>query len=349
METTNTTYNEDQCIICKNGFDDPTSRSKIFKKGLDSIIGACDIRNDIQLRNYLQEKYTTVTSGDLQLFIHKDCRRNFIKKRELEAIIENENVPESPKKLRSTTHEFDWKTDCIFCGHKATIDIKNPNANKVCSAMTLPYRGNLLEKCNNVLDKFCTELKHKLVNCYDLVHVEAVYHDECRLNFEYKYGNPDNPVTLLSPGRPKCGPKEQNFNNLCDWLEENAELYTLAELHTKMVENSNPEDVYSSKHLKKKLIDRYKEHIFFSEISGRPNVVCFKDMANYILTDKWHSDFKSSNQDDTEKLIIAAAKVITADIRQMDYSKDMYPTEDDISKIETGKQWLPRSLNVQSV
>ena len=42
------------------------------------------------------------------------------------------------------------------------------------------------------------------------------------------------------------------FNNYCDWLEKEVELYTLGELHelmTEMNENEN-EDAYSVKRLK---------------------------------------------------------------------------------------------------
>ncbi len=48
----------------------------------------------------------------------------------------------------------------------------------------------------------------------------------------------------------------------------------------------------------------------------------------------------------TEKLMTAAAKVITAEIRQMNYSKETYPTDEDISDTETGRQWLPGSLHI---
>ena len=53
-------------------------------------------------------------------------------------------------------------------------------------------------------------------------------------------------------------PMRSAFNNLCDWLEKEVELYALGELHermTKMTENEN-EDVCSVKRLKQKLQDR---------------------------------------------------------------------------------------------
>ena len=41
-------------------------------------------------------------------------------------------------------------------------------------------------------------------------------------------------------------------------------------------------NVYTFKWLKNKLKENYREHIFFAEIKGRANVVCFKDLASYL-------------------------------------------------------------------
>ena len=72
-----------------------------------------------------------------------------------------------------------------------------------------------------------------------------------------------------------------------NWLEDNTELFPLKELHDKMNELSNNIEIYTIKYLKHKLIrKKYHEYIYFSELSGRPNVVCFKDTANHTLTDK---------------------------------------------------------------
>ena len=48
-------------------------------------------------------------------------------------------------------------------------------------------------------------------------------------------------------------------------VESDGELYTLQELHTRMTGRM--------KRLKQKLIDDYKDSIFFAEIDGRSNVV----------------------------------------------------------------------------
>ena len=83
------------------------------------------------------------------------------------------------------------------------------------------------------------------------------------------------------------------FKVLIKWLksESGAELYTLTELHSKMVEFSDGDDVYTIKRLKQRLQEHYKELIFYANVEGRENVVCFKNMATgkYIINEKWQS------------------------------------------------------------
>ena len=73
--------------------------------------------------------------------------------------------------------------------------------------------------------------------------------------------------------------------------------------------------VYSIKRLKQKLQEHY-EFIFFAEIEGQGNVVCFRNMANFIINAKWYSDKKDDIQAEAERIVIAAAKIIRAEIKE---------------------------------
>ena len=111
---------------------------------------------------------------------------------------------------------------------------------------------------------------------------------------------------LISPsekrkslGRPQKHSTLSAFNNLCDWLEVEVELHTLGEMHkrmTEMTENEN-KDVYSVKRLKQKLQDCYRDHLFFVEVNGRKNVVCFRDMASPIINNKWYEAKRDNIED----------------------------------------------------
>ena len=133
------------------------------------------------------------------------------------------------------------------------------------------------------------------------------------------------------------------FNSLCEWLETNCEmeLLSLAEIHQHLQEIGNGEEVYSRKHLKRKLVDRYGEHIVFAEMCERFNVVCFRDMCSFIINEKWYNDRKESVVDDNERIVIMAAKLIASQIRQIESNTATYPV---MNKHAGYSQYVPSLL-----
>ena len=159
---------------------------------------------------------------------------------------------------------------------------------------------------------------------------EAVYHKECLTKFMLSWPSFEAENKLKS-----CPVDEsmlQSFEMLCIWLEveADAELYTVTELHTKMTELANGEAIYGTKWLKTKLKEKYKDSLYFAEINGRSDVVCFSNMVNYIVNDKWYESRKSDKTNEAERIVTTAAKVIMAEIREMNYDNLVYPTHDDI-------------------
>ena len=108
-----------------------------------------------------------------------------------------------------------------------------------------------------------------------------------------------------------------------------------------MEEISKGDAVYSIKRLKQKLIEMYKEHIFFAEKEGRKNVICFRDTANMIINDAWYNDRKTDLRDEARRIVKAAAKILKSEIRDASCRTDFYPINDDIAM---GKEWLPNLL-----
>ena len=126
------------------------------------------------------------------------------------------------------------------------------------------------------------------------------------------------------------------------FLSQNLPSVTIDELHTKMEEISKGDKVYSIKRLKQKLIEKYKEHIFFAEKEGRKHVICFRDTANMIINDVWSNDRKTDILDEARRIVKAAAKILKSEIRGASCT-EFYPNSDDIAK---GKEWLPNLLKV---
>ena len=53
------------------------------------------------------------------------------------------------------------------------------------------------------------------------------------------------------------------------------------------------------------------------------------------MNEKWHSENKANIQHEAECIVITAAKIIRVENRDKAHSSDLYPTNDDISNIET--------------
>ena len=50
---------------------------------------------------------------------------------------------------------------------------------------------------------------------------------------------------------------------------------------------------------------------------------------------------KANIEDEAEHIVITAAKIIRAQIRDKVFNSDSYPTNDDISNIEKSREWIP--------
>ena len=141
--------------------------------------------------------------------------------------------------------------------------------------------------------------------------------------------------------------KRENFEIACQWLEREAgdALHSVTELHDRMVKACGSADsVYSVKWLKQLLLDKYGDHVFFATVEGKNDVVCFKDMASYIINAKWYQEREEKIEDESKRLVLAAAKLLKDDIRRKRYDTGVYPEAHDVGNIVEGKDWLPPLL-----
>ena len=72
--------------------------------------------------------------------------------------------------------------------------------------------------------------------------------------------------------------------------------------------------------MKTKLLQNYGDSIYFAEIGGRSNVVCFKSIADY-----WYEYWKASVEDGAKRIITMAQKRILGGIRTATYNCDSCP------------------------
>ena len=72
----------------------------------------------------------------------------------------------------------------------------------------------------------------------------------------------------------------------------------------------------------------------------RADVVCFKDMASFVMYEM------KRKSEETKKDIVIAAAIIKAELRELDKSAETYPTLHEIEDIEKNKEWIPECLQL---
>ena len=179
-------------------------------------------------------------------------------------------------------------------------------------------------------DPWTSEIKHRLNNCVDLVAEETRCHEQCRNKFFLNLSSTqDSPKEI-----PSNNIKLENFENLCLWLERAGELYSLKELHDKMEKEANETDTYSCRWMKVKLVEKYGERIYFSEINGKSDIVCFKNTADILINDAWYNERNENSENEDKKVLDLAAKITLGQIRSTEFDTSHYPTNDLIKDTE---------------
>jgi len=316
-----------KCVICQ--LDTQELLLQMTDKGTAAVIHSCVAREMHKLEVHLKEH-----AGPF--VVHGNCRKLFTDLRNVQSACSNDDVP--VKRLRSSVDLFDWKHMCFFC--KLPADFESDKS-AVRQVQTLELREAILTQCSVRGDEWALDVQGRLEDCVDLVHPEAVYHCYCHTRF---FQGRDLSKTGAC-GRPEDTVNADAFDNLCDceWLESSCEdrLYTLDDLQQHM---SNyvfdkfgrlPDSVYSTRYLKKKLQMKYGENVYFAEVSGRKNVMCFRNLCSFIINDKWYDDRNHDPEQESKRIVTMAAKLIVSEIRSMPCDLETYPTISDMRASDT--------------
>ena len=331
---------ENLCVICRKPFTEQDDVN-VVTRGKETLIDFSTKYGDSELLTYLQSNPAVVK-------VHNNCRKNYTSSRRLEQFLKRPTSDTEPevvqiKALRSCYKSFTWKLHCFFCGELCTEDDRHPERMDNRVVRTLQIRDSVLDMCAKRLllcetDAVAQAVQRRLLTCCDLVAEEAVYHRRCHTNF-FDY------CSVRKVGRPIDKGKEEGFERLCNWLEEtNNELLTVGELSDMAASLTGTSESYSEKWLKTKLQERYRDHIIFAEVAGRKNVICWKKMAAYIINDKWYEDRCRSVDEESERVIIAAAKLIKFAVKEMECDMSKYPTCQSFASKEDATNWIPPLL-----
>ena len=323
------------CIICAHWNTQPDSDDTIIEitpKGVGTLKAFCHKRQTIELLNAVEEKEKHPYS---KIKVHKICRRNFTDPKRISPPAVNQSTFSPKKKKLRSSVSFNWKEQCLICTSTAIYDERHHDRTDVQQARTIEIRDKLLKRCSERGDRLSLELQGRIQSCIDFVAVEAVYH---RSGYQRILSNTGSSASV---GRPVKEAMTDIFDRVCCWLEEETEteVISLSQVHSKMLELSNNEYTYSKTWLKKKLQERYGNHLLFSEIKGHPNVLCFTAMVSYIVNEKWYKEKRSNVNDKANRIVKTAAKLIREEIRQMPINNDIYPSANEIRNSTTGSNW----------
>ena len=157
----------------------------------------------------------------------------------------------------------------------------------------------------------------------DLVAEEALLQKRCDTNFSRGSSfNKDD-----TGGRKQDDFRLELFDKICTWLETELEhsLFTLEQRHQKMISIDKSPDkslVYSKKHLRNMLVDRYQEKTYFTSRERRNDVLCLKDMSASIIRE-YHDN---SEDDGKTKIINTAVNLIKNDVSLLGIYRSVYPS-----------------------
>ena len=344
MATKASLFSEDVCVICCKLFRTETGEKAVkVQEGRDRLMQCSSQREDRELSEYLM-------TNPLVVHVHESCRKEYVYvpvphvKRPL--ITDDVEETGKVKFLRSAVESFDWKRNCFLCGKPAVKDTKHPGSrSKVREAKTDKVTQNMLRLCEERQDNWAFEVKGRLMTCGDLHAADAVYHVKCHRDFT----DPTFDVSVSVPSAHFVDhEKYAVFDVLCDTLEHSdSELYTVNELINLMKSLSVDDTaVYSFPYMKQKLQERFGDSIFFADVCGRSNVVCFRNVAHRIITDKWYANRDSDIIKESYRIVEAAAKLIRANIHESVARLEEYPSNSSIRDRELAKQWVPSLLRL---
>ena len=125
------------------------------------------------------------------------------------------------------------KKHCLFCGEECvkSSHSRNPGRQSFSKVETLEFRDNVLLRIGNSEDVKMSSIRHRILNCIDLVSVEAVYHTKCNSNLNS--GKVEVP-RRKSRGRPANQQISDAFKETCEWFEGIDRATSLIELHDRM-------------------------------------------------------------------------------------------------------------------
>lgn len=337
----------ENCIFCTKSLENGESTVTLGKKGCNNINKISSVR---------QDEISTVPGQR----VHKDCRRDYIcpnsaRWKKEEAKIEPFSSIGS-KDLRSTTQQFIFKENCLFCGQIAK-NYKRKRGYDVVYVKTLEFQSSVEAACRKRNDKWGEQVFSRIQMAHSDLHAaDAVYHAQCNSNFRTGKQMPQT-ITAVSEdnlkrrktsftGRPKNYAAENCFGTIMSRLEKERSQISIADLTREMEKICGAENAYSVVHMKKKIREYFGNSVVLTEEEGKPTVLTFRDNVSSILHDFYNRVGKENKDEEKKSIISTAAQLIKDDIKLLPSKDDYYPSAKEVESDTSNAEYVPRSLRM---
>lgn len=327
----------DACVFCRVSLKNGEEITQLREKGCNTVNRTSQTRND-----------TIVTTPGQK--VHQKCRRDYINANSIKKDMREKDVSitEPTRDLRSSTPDFEFQKNCLFCGYFAKFS-ESKRGIDVFPVRKTDFSNPLRNICKERNDEW-SEIVFRRLNIApsDLHAADAIYHQTCSVNFRTGKQIPvskqaNKEVKRTTPGRPKEDSSEKAFLQIVRQLEETQdELASVSDL-VQAMEDICGDKAYSVVHMKKRLQTYFGSDIIITEVNGKPNIVTFRRTASSILNEFYRRPSSKSPEEEKLSMIETAAKLIKADIMSLKDSKAVYPSSVDINS-EQNIIFVPDSL-----
>lgn len=336
------------CVICNGNLSNGEATAVLRIKGAESLkeAGGGEIKFE---------------AGQS---VHVKCRRDFCRdaSRRGESMTELSDGPSgSGISRRSTKPQFRWNEHCLFCGGSAKFDGKKRGF-EVIPVRTIDFQDSIAEVCQERNDTWAETVLGRLEFANDLHAADAVYHQQCSVNFRtgkqvpLQYFSTTSPHTDGQPakrarqsGRPSDATRTTAFVKVTQFLEDNdEEVLTVNDLCEKMNEylEGSGDEAYSALYMKRKLEEHFGDKIIVTTIKKKANVVTFKRSAASIINEFYCTPKKNDFDADKLRIIKTAAHLIKSDIKNLNVAGEFYPINEDMASVEQAMEFVPDLLRI---
>ena len=322
------TMDNQVCIICCV----PGCEGRLLrKKEFSTLLVSSKKRGD-----KLHEKMTNPDEH----FVHEKCYREYTSAYNISKVLESEMKFPDKHILRSEKSPFEYNNNCLICAEKLDFGAPKRHTGRHSVISSIETMGKdicimqqtLLNACDKRQDDVALDVKARILYAGDIRAVEAKYHRTCMQRF-LKGIHIKSEEGILINQRNLNTTKGDAFIQLCRWLLLDAQSetqYNMQDLQDQL-DTYLPTEVapYSAKHLKRRLIEYFGEHISIAEIDGKANIVTLRAKATTIMHDSYY-DIASNEYDDGIEMAKQLGSVIRNELSQLEQPLDIYPTPGDV-------------------